>query len=215
MKYKLAIFDFDGTLADSFPFFLTTVNELADVHKFKRIDSAELDTLRRYSAREMLAHVGLPLWKAPLVGRDFKRIMAGKIDQIPLFAGVETMLRTLHENGVALSVATSNAYENVRNVLTPEITDLMVYPQCGTSLFGKPSRLRNILRQTHIQPNEAIFIGDELRDMDAAQSEGIHFGAVTWGYTSADALVARSPAEVFYSMDEIVKKIVQSAAHSK
>jgi len=51
MKYKLAIFDFDGTLADSFPFFLTTVNELAGIHKFKRIDSAELDTLRRYSAR--------------------------------------------------------------------------------------------------------------------------------------------------------------------
>lgn len=207
MKYKLAIFDFDGTLADSFPFFLNTVNELADIHKFKRIDSAELDTLRRYSAREMLAHVGLPLWKAPLVGRSFKQIMAGKIDQIPLFAGVDAMLRALYENGVALSIATSNAYENVRHVLTPEITDLMVQPQCGTSLFGKSARLRNILRQTRVRPDEAIFIGDEIRDMEAAQSEGIHFGAVTWGYTSADALIARSPAEVFSSVDEIVSKI--------
>ncbi len=207
MKYKLAIFDFDGTLADSFPFFLTTVNELADIHKFKRIDSSELDTLRRYSAREMLAHVGLPLWKAPLVGRSFKQIMAGKIDQIPLFAGVNAMLRALNERGVALSIATSNACENVRNVLTPEITDLMVYPQCGTSLFGKSARLRNILRHTGVRPDEAIFIGDELRDMDAAVSEGIHFGAVTWGYTSADALVARSPAEVFASVEEIVSKI--------
>lgn len=207
MKYKLAIFDFDGTLADSFPFFLATVNELADVHKFKRIESAELDTLRRYSAREMLAHVGLPLWKAPLVGRSFKQIMAGKIDQIPLFAGVDAMLRALNESGITLSVATSNAYENVRHVLTSEITDLMVHPQCGTSLFGKAARLRNILRHTRVRPDEAIFIGDELRDMEAAQSEGIHFGAVTWGYTSADALIARSPAEVFSSMDEIVSKI--------
>jgi len=215
MKYKLAIFDFDGTLADSFPFFLTTVNELADIHKFKRIDSAELDTLRRHSAREMLAHVGLPLWKAPLVGRDFKRIMATKINQIRMFAGVETMLRALDERSVVLSVATSNAYENVRHVLTPEITDLMAHPQCGTSLFGKSARLRNILRHTGIRPDEAIFIGDEIRDMDAAHSEGIDFGAVTWGYTSADALAARSPAEVFSSMDEIVEKIVQSAADSK
>ncbi len=204
MKYKLAIFDFDGTLADSFPFFLTTVNELADIHKFKRIESSELDTLRRCSAREILAHVGLPLWKAPLVGRNFKQIMAGTIDQMPLFAGVETMLRALHENGVALSVATSNAYEIVRHVLTPEIADLLVHPQCGVSLFGKSSRLRNILRQTGIRPDEAIFIGDELRDMDAADGEGIHFGAVTWGYTSADALAERSPAEVFASVDEIV-----------
>lgn len=207
MKYKLAIFDFDGTLADSFPFFLATVNELADVHKFKRIDSAELDTLRRYSAREMLAHVGLPLWKAPLVGRSFKQIMAAKIDQIPLFAGVDAMLRALNENGIALSIATSNAYENVRHVLTPEITGLMVHPQCGTSLFGKSSRLRNILRHTGVRPTEAILIGDEIRDMEAAQSEGIHFGAVTWGYTSADALIARSPAEVFTSVEEIATKI--------
>lgn len=207
MKYKLAIFDFDGTLADSFPFFLTTVNELADIHKFKRIGSAELDTLRRCSAREMLAHVGLPLWKTPLVGRNFKQIMAGKIDQIPLFAGVESMLRSLNENGVTLSIATSNAYENVRHVLTPEITDLMAHPQCGTSLFGKSARLRNILRHTGVRPDEAIFIGDEIRDMEAALSEGIHFGAVTWGYTHADALVARSPAEVFASVDEIVSKI--------
>ena len=51
MKYKLDIFDFDGTLAESFPFFLAAVNELACVHKFNRIDSAELDTLRRHSAR--------------------------------------------------------------------------------------------------------------------------------------------------------------------
>lgn len=207
MKYKLAIFDFDGTLADSFPFFLATVNELADIHKFKRIDSAELDTLRRYSAREMLAHVGLPLWKAPLVGRSFKQIMAGKIDQIPLFAGVHAMLRALNESGITLSIATSNAYENARHVLTPEITDLMVHPQCGTSLFGKSARLRNILRHTGVRPTEAILIGDEIRDMEAAQSEGIHFGAVTWGYTSADALIARSPAEVFASVEEIATKI--------
>ena len=207
MKYKLAIFDFDGTLADSFPFFLATVNELADVHQFKRIENAEVDTLRRYSAREMLAHVGLPLWKAPLVGRSFKRIMAGKIAQIPLFAGVDVMLRALNENGVALSIATSNAYENVRHVLTPEVTDLMVHPQCGTSLFGKPARLRNILRQTGIHPNEAIYIGDEIRDLEAAHAERIHFGAVTWGYTYADALIARSPGEVFSSVDQIVPKL--------
>lgn len=37
MKYKLVIFDFDGTLADSFPFFLSTVNDLANEYNFKKI----------------------------------------------------------------------------------------------------------------------------------------------------------------------------------
>jgi phosphoglycolate phosphatase-like HAD superfamily hydrolase len=53
MKYKLAIFDFNGTLADSFPFFLSVVNKLADKHKFKKIDSSEIETLRGYDASKV------------------------------------------------------------------------------------------------------------------------------------------------------------------
>ena len=40
MTYRLAIFDFDGTLADSFPFFLSVFNTIADRHGFRRIDIA-------------------------------------------------------------------------------------------------------------------------------------------------------------------------------
>jgi len=212
MKYKLAIFDFDGTLADSFPFFLNTVNELADAHKFRRVDIADIEILRRYSARNMLNHLGLPFWKIPVVGRSFKAIMAKKIDQVPLFAGVEDMLHALSRNGVVLSLVTSNSYENVRRILHPKNMDLMVYHQCGTSLFGKPSRLKSILRKTGIPRSEAIYIGDEIRDLEAAHNENIHFGAVSWGYTRADALIEYSPTEIFSCMDEIVKKISQQNA---
>jgi len=125
MKYKLAIFDFDGTLADSFPFFLNTVNELADAHKFRRIDIADIETLRRHSARNMLNHLGLPLWKIPVVARSFKAIMAKKIDQVPLFAGAENMLHALSRNGVVLSLVTSNSYENVCRILNPKNMDLI------------------------------------------------------------------------------------------
>jgi phosphoglycolate phosphatase len=38
MKYRLAIFDFDGTLADSFPFFVRVINQLAEQHGFKKVD---------------------------------------------------------------------------------------------------------------------------------------------------------------------------------
>lgn len=207
MKYKLVIFDFDGTLTDSFPFFLDTVNELADLHKFRRLDMADVETLRRHSARNMINHLGLPLWKVPFVGRSFKAIMAGKSHQVALFAGVENMLHALSAKGLVLSLVTSNSHENVRQILSPKNLDLMVHQQCGTSLFGKPSRLRKILRQTGIHRSETIYIGDELRDLEAAHSEKIHFGAVSWGYTSAEALIERSPAEIFSCMDEIVKKI--------
>ena len=41
MRYALAIFDLDGTLADSFPWFLRIVNSVADKHRFRRIEAGE------------------------------------------------------------------------------------------------------------------------------------------------------------------------------
>jgi phosphoglycolate phosphatase-like HAD superfamily hydrolase len=40
-KYKLAIFDLDGTLSDSLPWFLRVVNSIADKHRFRRIEAID------------------------------------------------------------------------------------------------------------------------------------------------------------------------------
>jgi phosphoglycolate phosphatase-like HAD superfamily hydrolase len=46
VTYKLAIFDFDGTLADTLPWFLRTVNRMAETHGFNRIEAGDIETLR-------------------------------------------------------------------------------------------------------------------------------------------------------------------------
>ena len=58
MKYQLAIFDFDGTLANILPWFFSAVNRMAEKHGFKRIEDGEVDTLRGYNARQIVAHLG-------------------------------------------------------------------------------------------------------------------------------------------------------------
>ena len=75
MRYDLAIFDLDGTLADSFPFFVSVQNRLAVKHGFRRIDPDEIESLRHHSARELMRHVGLPRWKLPWVARSFVRFV--------------------------------------------------------------------------------------------------------------------------------------------
>jgi hypothetical protein len=49
-KHKLAIFDFDGTLSDSFPWFLRVVNSIADKHRFRRIEADDVEMLRGKSS---------------------------------------------------------------------------------------------------------------------------------------------------------------------
>ena len=208
-KYKLVIFDFDGTLADSFSFFVSAVNDLADIYNFRKVDEVNIHTLRRYDAKRILDYLGVPLWKVPIVAKSFTAKMAERVSQISLFAGVDNMLHSLSVNGIVLSLITSNSYDNVCHVLHSKNMDLMVHPQCGTSLFGKSSKLRNILRKTGIDPRDTIFIGDEIRDLEAANSEGIDFGAVSWGYTDVDALLECSPTETFSCVEEITVKLVQ------
>src|SRR5512142_1467642 len=53
--YRLVMFDFDGTLADSWPWLQTVIGELADRYGFRRPDDGDLQKLRRTSPRETMA----------------------------------------------------------------------------------------------------------------------------------------------------------------
>ena len=78
----------------------------------------------------------------------------------------------------------------------------------GASLFGKPARLRQVLRAAGVPAAAAIYVGDETRDAEAAAQVGVAFGAVTWGYAAAEALLARRPAHVFGAPGEILGLLV-------
>jgi phosphoglycolate phosphatase len=83
----------------------------------------------------------------------------------------------------------------------------MTYYGCGASVFGKRTPFRRILKRSGVRPQEALCIGDEIRDIDAATRERIPFGAVAWGYTHIDALTAHAPAEVFLRVEDIVERL--------
>ncbi len=208
MSYRLVIFDFDGTLADSFPLFNRVFNEVAERFHFRQLTPEELEALRTLSSREVIAHLGVPIWKLPLIARYMRQVMAREIETISLFPGVPDLLRGLADAEVTLAVVTSNSQENVRRVLGPENTRLIRYFGCGVSLLGKRAALRRVVRQSGILPHEVLSIGDELRDLEASRAERLPFGAVGWGYTSLDALESRSPEEVFRTLDEIRERVL-------
>ena len=207
MTYRLALFDFDGTLADSFPWFLGVVNRLADEHSFRHIEEHELETLRGQSARQVMGALGVPVWKLPRIAHQMRREMATDIGRITLFPGVDQILRGLAGRGIELAVVTSNSLDNVRRVLGPESSELIRHYACGASMFGKRPKLRAVLRDSGVPAAEAISIGDEIRDLEAARAEGIAFGAVSWGYTNPEALRAQGPEEVFARPEEILRRL--------
>jgi phosphoglycolate phosphatase len=204
VKYRLAIFDFDGTLADSLRWLAGVMGGVADKYGF-RVDAADWQTLRGLTTRQLLAHLRLPAWKLPWVASHLRKLQARDIDQIVLFEGVSQMLQRLADSGITLAVVSSNAEQNVRRVLGRETAGLISHYDCGASLFGKRAKLRTVLRKSNVTPADSIYVGDETRDIEAAKSLGMASGAVSWGYSTPDALRSLSPTVIFASPGEVTE----------
>jgi phosphoglycolate phosphatase len=207
LPYKLIIFDFDGTLADTFPWILQMADRVIAQFRLRPISANDYERLRRGGARELMKELKLPFWKLPRVARYVQDAMSAETDALSIFPGVKEMVTRLTERGFKLAMVSSNSPENVRAVLGPELCARMAHFDCGASLFGKDRKFKRALRATGVTAAEALCIGDELRDLEAARKVGIAFGAVSWGYTAADALAAQKPAFVFKQVSDIAEAL--------
>lgn len=205
--YGLVIFDFDGTLADSFPWVCGILNEVAARYRFRQVGADEIEALRGMGASAIVRHLGIPAWKLPLVTRHMKALAARDIAGIPLFPAIAPMLGELARSGVPLAIVSSNAEANIRRVLGPDLADGIGRYACGASLHGKARRLKAVIRAAGLVGAETLYVGDETRDHEAAEAAGCDFAAVTWGYTRADALTALGPAFCFSEPADILNAL--------
>jgi phosphoglycolate phosphatase len=204
-KYDLAIFDFDGTLADTFPWFSSVLNNAADRFGFNRVEPEDQEVLRSAEPQALLAYLGLPRWKLPFVAYHLRKRLTAQLSSISLFEGATSLLGSLASQGLTLALVTSNSEKNVRQMLGPDSTALFRYLVCGTSTFGKASKVRRIAAKCRVASARTLLIGDEIRDAEAARAAGVAFGAVAWGYNTGEALRARGPAEFFENISDILR----------
>jgi phosphoglycolate phosphatase len=208
MRYHLVIFDFDGTLADSLGWVKGIYNQVAERFRLNPATPEELEALRNQDTKAILARLGVPLWKLPLVAVHVRTLAARAEPTISLFQGATGLLAELEARGVATAIVSSNSEENVRRVLGREAACRVRHYACGAGVFGKPSKFRSILKRAQVAPQDAIAIGDEVRDIEAAKSVGIDSGAVTWGYATAEVLRTRAPTSMFTTMGELRAALV-------
>ncbi|WP_407942964.1 HAD hydrolase-like protein [Methylorubrum podarium] len=213
VSYRLVAFDFDGTLADTFPWFCANLNDVAARYRFRRVEADETGWLRALSARAILKDLGIPAWKVPLIARHMRGLATRDAGQVRLFAGVPEMLAGLDAAGFRLAVVSSNGEANVRRALGAS-AGLIRHYECGASLFGKARHLRAVARQAGVEPAAMLAVGDEIRDAEAAAQAGCAFAAVAWGYNSPEALAGAGPAHLFAEPGAVVRALADPAGRS-
>lgn len=192
MTLRAACWDFDGTLADSRQWFFEHLNEVADKFGFRRVSVQELEHLRERGTAESLRALQVPLWKLPAIAWHMRALALRAADTIRLVPDLDLILDYLSQSGIQLAVVSSNSETLVRKVLGPCADWISVYA-CGASLFGKASKLQSALQQLQVPPGQAVYVGDEPRDVEAARRCGVLPLAVLWGYMKAEAFTRFTP----------------------
>ena len=92
-------------------------------------------------------------------------------------------------------VMSSNSRKNIERFLRRhQIRDVFTEIQGGVGLLSKARVLRRIIQRGGIDFSQVIYVGDETRDVDASNQVGILVAAVSWGFSSREALAAQNPA---------------------
>lgn len=207
---RLVIFDFDGTLSDSGDWFLSVVDQLARRFRFRTVAPDQVEMLRHKSSREVIDFLGISRWKMPLIARHLRKLVGRNAHEIELFPGTPDLLERLADTGVKIALVTSNSEANARKILGEEHAARIDFYACGSSLFGKAPKFRRVLKKMGIPAAQALAIGDETRDVDAAREVGMRAGSVLWGYASEAVLTALQPDALFRKPQDIIDYV---AAH--
>ena len=205
-RYRLAIFDFDGTLANSLPWFRASFQDTIARFDLAPVSSEELEGMRGLSAREIMARLKVSMWQLPAIVSDMRKRKLAAASETPLFAGIPAMLTDLQRLGIKTAIVSSDSEASVRQVLGPTAS-LITRFDCGAAVFGKHWKFRRVARKLGAKPSETICIGDEIRDIEAANATGMDSGAVAWGYALPGALQAAGPTHFFNSIEEITQRL--------
>lgn len=195
------IFDFDGTIADSFDYVADFLTKEAGL----TLDKQQRQALRGLSMAAMARQLGFHWWRMPRLFLRGRHSMNKVIKQLQPVKGMPDVINALHAEGHELFIVTSNTVKNVHKFLhRRELQTYFVEVYGGISLFGKAPALRRLLREHYFHLDNAIYIGDELRDIEAAKFLKLRVVAVSWGFARRSDLESRRPDAIVESPDELL-----------
>jgi len=219
-EYKLLIFDWDGTLADSIGRIVTSMQEAA-----QRAGRAERDD----EAIKGIIGLGLPeaiLTLYPDMAAEqviaFRQHYANTYialdaEPSPLFVGVVESLEAFRAQGYRLAVATGKARRGLDRVLKAHGWERFFdVTRAADETASKPDplMLNQILAHCDMRPEQALMVGDASFDLLMARNAGIDSVAVSYGAQSIERLRDFDPVLEVDHFPEL-RGWLEARAHSR
>lgn len=210
---RVVLFDFDGTLADTFDEGLQILNSLAAEFKFRPLLGADVEKARDMTMRQVMKFLDVPARKLPRISHHGVRRLRERIHTIKPFPGVKELLDKLRVDGLRVGIVTSNSEENVNAFFAFHGLEKPEFVRSSSRLLGKARVIRQSMREFKFTQGETVFVGDETRDIEACKRAGLRCVAVTWGYNSRRALEAQRPFRMIAQIDELLPVIAEAGGN--
>jgi phosphoglycolate phosphatase len=191
MRWRNVILDFDGTLVESQSIFVSCANELGDAFGYGRIEPGP--ELREKDSREVLVRaLGLLPEQVPCWAEKFNVLLSRSMERAATVKGMREVLAALRKNHW-IGIVTSNEEETVRHILTRDSFEPVDFIWPDAPIFEKERAIEGLITKQALSPEETVYIGDEVRDIDACRKVGIKIIAVSWGFNSEAVLRRKEP----------------------
>jgi len=192
-QIKAVLFDLDGTLIDSAP----DLGAAADKMRTDRgLPSLPLDTYRPMAGAGARGMLGIAFGMTPehpefpaMREEFFRNYECCMTQRTYVFEGVAQLISTLLERDVAWGVVTNKSMR----FTAPLTRGMPLFATARTVVGGDstphskphPAPLLEAARQVGVKPIECVYVGDDLRDVQAGKAAGMRTVAATYGYLGA------------------------------
>lgn len=184
------LFDFDGTLADTAADLSRALNR---VRAERGLDEVPLEQLRGHasSGARGLLQAGMGVLPghdqyAPLREAFLKHYAENICIDTRLFPGVEALLSEIEWRGLRWGIVTNKSTSLTRNVVRRlGLAERAACVVCGDTtphLKPHPAPLLHAAGELQVATSDCVYLGDDLRDIQAARAAGMRPVAVAWGY---------------------------------
>jgi phosphoglycolate phosphatase len=179
---KTIIFDFDGTIADTFVVIKTILLDLSKEFGYRVPTDEEIIKLKTMHPLEAMKMVGFSPIKLPFLLNRLNSEIHKQIKHVKPIKGIAQTLSELKIEGYPMGIVSSASTENIQYFLKNNNLEIFDFIQTGSNIFGKARILSQVLKKQKIDKENAIYVGDEIRDIEASKKVGIQIISVDWGF---------------------------------
>lgn len=206
-KYNTIIFDFDGTLVNSDKLIESIYFNLRDELKLKKISLKKIKSFKHLSLKEKITLFNISPLKLPKVLKRVQGEMGKNLNKISWNPGIISLLEKLSKEKYKLGVLSSNSTENLNSFFSASQISCFEFVKSGNNLFGKDKDLSQLIKKHNLDKKNILYVGDEIRDIEACQKIGVDIVVVSWGFEEETLLKKHNPTYLANDSKELLKII--------